>query len=292
MTAYNGILKDIKNTYNNTKNEAPPAERMEKMDINIKNKQKALVLSSDELIPGTLYSLTLRAPDIAPLTLPGQLVHIAVGGEDSAFSLRRPFSVAYTDGDVLCVRYNVVGEGTRWLSGVRAGDVLDLLGPVGNGWDVSGTDKILLCGGGTGIYSLLGASKRLGARAKALLGFRSSPLVNSTGDFERFGSAVSVITDDGTSGRKGFVTELLENEIKNGGWDRVFICGPHNMMKNAAETAMKAGLTVYVSLEEHMGCGIGACMACVCKMVRGDGGEEYRRVCVDGPVFNASEVIW
>lgn len=262
------------------------------MDLNIKDKQKAYVISSDELISGKLYSLLLHAPEIAAQTRPGQLVHIAVGGGDSAFSLRRPFSVAYTEGDTLCVRYNVVGKGTEWLSTVKSGDTLDLLGPVGNGWDVSSDEKILLCGGGTGIYSLLGASKRLGARAKALLGFRTSALVNSTCDFERFGSAVSVITDDGSSGRRGFVTDLLEEELRTGEWDKVFTCGPHIMMKNVAKIATDRKVPVYVSLEEHMGCGIGACMACVCKMVRGSGGEEYRRVCVDGPVFNASEVIW
>ena len=239
---------------------------------------------------GKIYRLVLRAPKIAGNARPGQMIHIKTGGEDSAMTLRRPFSLAGMEEGLLTVCYAVVGSGTEWLAAQTAGK-LDILGPVGNGYPIPDSGRVLLVGGGTGIFSVLGAASVLGDRAKALLGFREGALVNSTGDFEAYGTPAAQITDDGSRGRKGFVTELLDEELQKGGYDRIFVCGPHIMMKNASKIAEAHGVDCYVSLEERMGCGIGACMACVCRIVRGDG-ETYKRVCVDGPVFNSKEVIW
>lgn len=248
---------------------------------------------------GGIYSLTLRAPSISDGAAPGRFYEIRVGGEGGRFTLRRPFSVAFYDRDSITIRYNVVGEGTKWLSGMKAGDRLDVLGPLGNGWPVDKTKKTLLAGGSTGIFSVLGAAMELGAAAepgspvKAVLGFKTASLINSLDDFRTFGADVSVITDDGSSGRGGLITELLSEELAKGIYDRVFICGSTMMMKKCAETAAGFGAEAFVSLEERMGCGVGACMGCVAKIkADNENGWEYKRVCREGPVFLASEVVW
>ena len=242
---------------------------------------------------GRIYSLVLAYPGIADGCAPGRFYELRVGGESGRFVLRRPFSVAMYGEDRICLRYNVVGEGTEWLSKRKPGELISALGPLGNGWPADKTKKTLLVGGSTGVFSILGAGMELGDAAVAVAGFKTAGLINSIEDFRRFGTRVSVITDDGSSGRKGLVTELMREELDKGGYERVFICGSTAMMRFCAEAASEYDADAYVSLEERMGCGVGACMGCVAKIkAGGDNGWEYRRVCRDGPVFRAAEVIW
>lgn len=242
---------------------------------------------------GRIYSLTLECPELTQDAAPGRFYEVRAGGDDSCFTLRRPISVAFYDDRTITLRYNVVGKGTEWLSQRRAGETLRILGPLGTGWPVDKNRRTLLIGGSTGIFSILGTAMKLGDSAKAVAGFKTAGLINSSEDFRRFGTDISIITDDGSSGRKGFVTELVREELDKGIYDRAFICGSTVMMKNCAETVSEYGIGCYVSLEERMGCGVGACMGCVAK-IKADNpnGWEYKRVCREGPVFPAAEVIW
>ena len=253
----------------------------------------AVVVSNDRIIEGAmLFDMLLDCPRVAGSVEPGQIVHVMCG---EGTTLRRPISVCESvDGRFLRLCYEVRGKGTKWMSERIPGDKISLLGALGHGFTYYPGKKALLVGGGIGIYPLLSIGKRYGEDAKALFGFRNVGLVNSTGLFERYGIQGKIITDDGSSGRKGFVTELLAEEIKDA--EIVYVCGPKGMMGACAKLCAEAGVECEVSMEERMGCGVGACLACVCKtmFVGNDGvvGEKYKRVCVDGPVFNAKEVIF
>ena len=237
-----------------------------------------------------LRNMVLYAPDIAKRVRPGQLAHVKCG---DAVLLRRPFSIAGSDKETLRICYDIRGKGTKWMADQTVGTKVSVLGPLGNGYNVDNIadKKALLVGGGTGIYSLLSLSAKYGANAVTAIGFRNAGLINMVSDFEEFGSRVSVITDDGSSGRKGFVTDLVREELEKGGIDIVYMCGPIVMMANAVKIAEEFGVECQVSMEERMGCGVGACQACVCKVKSSDGGD-YKRVCIDGPVFDAKEILW
>ncbi len=260
-----------------------------------KLKDNAVVVSNERIIEGAgLYNMVLECPEIASAAKPGQIVHVDCG---EGTTLRRPISICESfDGKYIRLCYDLRGKGTKWMSERTVGDRLSLLGALGHGFTEMPGKKALLVGGGIGIYPLLSIGKCFGGDAKALFGFRNVSLVNSLELFEKHGIATSIITDDGSSGRKGFVTELLAEELSKGGIDMVYVCGPKGMMGAAAKVCAEFGVECEVSMEERMGCGVGACLACVCKtmFVGNDGieGEKYKRVCVDGPVFNAKEVIF
>jgi len=237
----------------------------------------------------TLFKMVLYAPKIAKFARPGQLVHIKCG---ESLTLRRPFSIAGSDSETLRVCYDVRGKGTKWMAEQKSGTKISVLGPLGNGYTVYENKKALLVGGGTGIYSLLSLAAKYKENAVVTMGFRNAGLINTVADFETFGSRVSVITDDGSSGRKGFVTELVREELERGGYDVVYLCGPTPMMANAVKIVNEFDIDCEASMEERMGCGVGACNACVCKTMLAGENFAYKRVCIDGPVFNAKEIMW
>lgn len=252
------------------------------------------ILYNRPVLPdGSLFGLCLRAPEIAERAQAGQFLMLNCGGDTS---LRRPISLADFDGERVRMIYSLRGKGTRLLSEMREGDSLDAIGPLGHGYTCYEGKKSLLVGGGLGIYPLLPLAKIYKGRAQALLGFRSAPLINFTDEFAACGTGCSVITDDGSSGRGGYVTELLREYLEGGGFDIVYVCGPRPMMAGAAKLARQFGVKCEVSMEERMACGIGACYGCVCRTLfksnEGVEGESYKRVCKDGPVFDAEEIIW
>lgn len=239
-----------------------------------------------------LYDMLIEAPEIARAATPGQIVHILCG---EGTTLRRPISICECVGDSVRLCYEVRGKGTQWMAERKEGDFVSLLGPLGNGFTVKEGERALLVGGGIGIYPLLSVGKAC-KNAKAAFGFRNASLINSLELFENNGIKTSVITDDGSSGRKGFVTELVRDALEAKEVDVVYVCGPRGMMAAVAELCEAAGVRCEVSMEERMGCGVGACLACVCKTTfksnEGVVGEKYKRVCVDGPVFDSKEIIW
>ena len=257
---------------------------------------KYKILSNEKINDNlALYDMRVLAPDVANSAQPGQIAHLYCG---EGTTLRRPISICDSDkaSGIITFCYEVRGKGTAYLANLKACDELDILAPYGHGFAVDeSAKKILLIGGGIGIYPLLTLAGIYKEKATALFGFRTANLINKTDAFANYGSAVKIITDDGSSGKKGFVTELLKEEIALGGVDIVYVCGPKPMMKAAAMLCEDAKIRCQVSMEEHMACGVGACLGCVCKTMFVDNGEKketYKRVCVDGPVFESSEIIW
>ena len=248
------------------------------------------------------YALTLEVrEEMAAQTSCGQFVHIKCG---EGRLLRRPISICSWDKTTLRVVFEVRGEGTEWLSRRKAGDQLDVLGPLGHGFE-SSAQKILVVGGGIGVPPMLGVAKAAaaaGAEVHAALGFRDQGHRMLTDEFAECCRSMSVISDDGSTGRKGFVTELVEEFLQNKPCVSadcascsgkpvppvVMACGPKGMLKAVAKACAAHGVECQVSLEERMGCGVGACLVCACDMA--DGSRKH--VCKDGPVFNAKEVDW
>ncbi len=236
-----------------------------------------------------LYALELDAPGLAQDARPGQFVHIACGSQ----FLRRPISICEASGDRLRIVFQAKGEGTQWLSERKPGDPLDVLGPLGNGFDLSRLgERPVFVGGGIGVPPLLLAmrkAKEQGAEPSAILGFRSRSAAILEDEFRSLG-AVSVTTDDGSYGVHGFVSDVLEGCADHA--TAVAACGPRGMLRAVASIAEAHGLPCQVSLEERMGCGIGACLVCACALKGEDGQTRYGHVCKDGPVFDAKEVDW
>lgn len=245
------------------------------------------ILEAGRLSSGA-YSLTVRSNGMAAdMEGPGRFVHIRCG---EGLLLRRPISVCdwSEEEDTLRLVFEVRGEGTLWLSRRQAGEALDLLGPLGHGFDMEQPGRYLLVGGGIGVPPMLGCARRGGRPVTAVLGFRSGANAMLLDDFAAVCDGVRVATDDGSMGHHGFVDALVREELKEGGYAAVLACGPKPMLRSVAAAAAAFGLPCQVSMEERMGCGVGACLVCACKTVDG----RYRHVCKDGPVWNAGEVDW
>ncbi|MGI6203004.1 MAG: dihydroorotate dehydrogenase electron transfer subunit [Eubacteriales bacterium] len=247
------------------------------------------VAQNTKILPGAnYYDLRIEIQDNNFDAFPGQFVHISCG---PGFTLRRPLSICEAEGNMLRVCYEVRGRGTEYLSKLAPGDKIDTLPPAGRGFKIREGGRALLVGGGIGIYPLLWCAKLYGSRADAMLGFRSKSLVHLDDEFARCCATVGVITDD-----RGFVTQLAEESVCRAAeqgklYSVIHACGPKPMLQGIAELAERFGIDCEVSLEERMACGVGACMGCVCK-TRDTGDFAYKRVCADGPVFDAREVIW
>ena len=263
---------------------------------------KAKILSRKE-VTSKIYLMSVKAPEIAQEALPGQFIHIECSKGNYPL-LRRPLSIHRIEkekGEIF-ILFQAVGEGTKLLADRTIGDDLDIMGPIGNGFNIyPESKKIVIIGGGIGVAPLLALceeSIRQGKEVRVLIGALKKELVIGEESFKILGAKVEVATDDGSYRYKGLVTDLLERMIKEG-WlaDQIFACGPKPMLKKISEIALQANINYQVSLEERMACGIGACLGCVCKIKIKDKREykvkyEYKRVCVDGPVFVGSEVVW
>ena len=251
--------------------------------------ERVEVLANERLAPG-VGSLGLRAPRIAADIRPGQFLHLRIAtGAD--FILRRPFSVHRAHGDEVELLYQVLGRGTRELSSKVRGDTMDAIGPLGHGWAVpEGSAHVLLVAGGLGAAPLGMLAEVLAQRGVAVtvaLGAPTAERLVARELFERVARRVEIATDDGSAGVRGFVTVLAERLIDAHRPDLVCACGPEAMARAVARLADAAGVRCQVSLERLMACGIGACLSCVVTTVSG-----RQRACVDGPVFDAMEVVW
>lgn len=243
------------------------------------------VLENQE-IEKEVHLLTLQAPEIARDARPGQFVHIRVTGSYDPL-LRRPFSFHWVGEENFGVLYQVVGRGTKFLSQVRPGDSLDLLGPLGRGFDLNSASSPLIVAGGLGVAPLLFLAQRLARnRPTVLIGAPTKKQILGEQRMRALAAEVRTATEDGSSGTKGVVTDLLASVLRTD--HSVFACGPREMLRAVAGICQKKGcLSSQISLEEIMGCGLGACLGCGVKSSRGG----YRRVCSEGPVFYVSEVI-
>lgn len=237
-------------------------------------KQLATILSNREIATATMeMKVKVGSGDIAP----GTFFHVK-----TSELLRRPLSVANVEGDVVTFLYKVIGSGTKDLAMRQTGDVLDVLGPLGNGFPLEQQGKrVVLVGGGIGVPPLYYTRRMLAARGidtVAILGFDTKTSIFYEEAFRELGETI-ITTVDGTYGETGFVTGPLARIEA----DVLFSCGPEPMLKAVAASHIEER---YISIENRMGCGIGACFACVCEAPNG-----YVKVCSDGPVFRAEEVV-
>ncbi len=241
-------------------------------------KQGFFTVCANRPLTKDVWELRL-AGDVSAVTGPGQFVNILLDG----LYLRRPISVCDRAEDGLTLLYKTVGQGTRQLSEKKAGDRLDLLTGLGNGYDLSDAGRApLLLGGGVGVPPLYWLAKALiarGCKVSAVLGFNTKDEVFYEQEFRGLGASVTVTTADGSYGKKGFVTDALPENYSS-----VYTCGPEPMLR-AVRRATEG--PAQFSFEERMGCGFGACMGCSCKTVTG-----YKRICADGPVLRREEILW
>ncbi len=256
----------------------------------MKYTQGKYIIAEKSAIARNIYSFTISCPEIAQVAVPGQFVHIRIG----SFTLRRPISICGIDPikGTLRIVFEIRGEGTSAIADLNKGDVIDMLAPLGHGFTVNPDfKKVILIGGGIGTPPMLPLAKAYGEKAVAISGFRNASAVILQEDFAAAGAETILCTDDGSAGIHGFVTQPLEELVRNGGVDAVFACGPTPMLKRITEICKENSVYCEISLEERMACGIGACLGCACKTKRND--EEYfAHVCKDGPVFKAEEVLW
>lgn len=233
--------------------------------------------------------LTVYSPELCRQATPGQFVHIRVSALRDPL-LRRPLSIAGVDarqGTVTFI-YRIVGVGTQLLSRVTAGAVIDCMGPLGHGFKME-CSRPLLVGGGMGIAPLVFLAQRLCPRPmEIIIGGRSRDEMFWTDILGTLCDNLHVTTDDGTLGQQGVSVDLLPGLLQRNSYDMIYACGPRPMLGKTARLAAETGIPCQVSLEEHMACGVGACLSCTCASRHGG----RKKICSDGPVFWSGEVVW
>lgn len=240
-----------------------------------------MTILSNQNIADNTYEMKLEGTGIKE-SRPGQFINIKLEG----YYLRRPISISHQDADIITIVYKVAGNGTFDMSKYEEGKVLDILTPLGNGYDISKSGKQpLIIGGGAGVSPMFGlgrALKSVGKEPIAVLGFNTKDEIYYVDKFEAAGIKTVIATADGSCGTKGFVTDCIDGLD----FDCFYACGPNPMLQ-ALDKTIDGKIPGWMSFEERMGCGFGACMGCSCKTKNGN-----KRVCKDGPVFERAEVIW
>ena len=247
-------------------------------------KETAVVYSQEELAPG-IFSMWI-VTDIADEARPGQF--ISVYSQDGSRLLPRPISICEADPDEgrLRIVYRIAGKGTDEFSKYVSGDSIDIMGPLGNGFPQEG-ENVFLIGGGIGVPPMLQTAKDLGTDTIICCGYRDELFLN-----EEFAAAgdLHIATEDGSAGVKGNVMDAVREDHLEA--DVIFACGPAPMLRAIKAYGLEKGIPCWISMEEKMACGVGACLACVCQSTEVDGHSHVhnKRICKDGPVFLAEEV--
>lgn len=260
--------------------------------------KKVRILHHIEVGPG-YFRMGLAFPELAMIARPGQFVMVRLP-DGYIPLLRRPFSVhsRLVEGAEVCgfeVLYKVVGQGTQAMSGLKAGDLLDVLGPLGNGFSCpDGIRHVFLVAGGVGVACLcclaLFLKEHKGVRPTVFLGGRTAADILCQGAFESMGAEVRITTEDGSLGEKGVITSMVEQAINiNGKPDMIYACGPTGMLKAISDIACTHEVLCQISLETVMACGLGVCLGCA--VPKADGSGAYLHACTDGPVFDSRAVV-
>ena len=249
-----------------------------------------LKVVENTLLAPNFTLLKLRGDEPLPEMLPGQFAEIRVDDAPNTF-LRRPISINFVDRTLNDVWFliQLVGEGTKRLTSLKIGNVVNVLLPLGNGFPMptKADERLLLTGGGAGTAPMLYFGEQLakmGCRPTFLLGARTASMLLQLDEFGKYGD-VYATTEDGSLGEKGFVTQ--HSVLQKQRFDRICCCGPKPMMVAVAKYAKSQGITCEVSLENKMACGLGACLCCVENTTSGN-----VCVCKEGPVFNINDLLW
>ena len=279
---------------------------------------KAKLIKNIEVAPG-YYKICLSCAIIARAAQPGQFLEVKVSIAAEPL-LRRPFSIHRLNNATVEILFEVLGAGTKLLAEKKAGQYLDIIGPLGNGFNYRSpsqpaspagrhvTTSPLLVAGGMGVAPLLFLAEKLVTLPRrqagrssghqvtrkplVLIGAKTRNDILCENEFRKLGCSVKIATDDGSVGFNGRVTDLLKkillaNQRTSEPANQIYACGPGPMLKEVAAVAKKYNIPAQVSLEEHMACGIGACLGCVVNTQDG-----FKRVCKEGPVFDAKEIVW
>ncbi|MEK7578346.1 MAG: dihydroorotate dehydrogenase electron transfer subunit [Patescibacteria group bacterium] len=308
-------MPEMKIKNQNSKNPCLPAGRK------ITNQKSKII--SNKKIKDNYFEIIVDALEIASSAYPGQFVNIRVA-EGFEPLLRRPLSIHRVDGGRVILLYEALGKGTQILSQRKKGEYLDIIGPLGNGFRIANREPRLPAGeagttilvaGGMGTAPLIFLAEKLAEiknqksniKNLVLIGAKSKNHILCEKEFKELGCEVKIATDDGSRGFKGYVSDLLIKTLSTVNCQllTIYACGPAPMLKEIGHISQKYNIPAQVSLEAHMACGIGACMGCVIKTqnsklkTQNDNAKlkmknefEYKRVCKEGPVFDASEVIW
>ena len=251
-------------------------------------------LVKKEMLIDGIYKFSVKAPEIAKEAKAGQFLEIRVSEVGEPF-LRRPISIYNLDRDAGIVEFifQVKGRGTEILANKKIGDLIDIMGPLGFGtFKVQEYKNVAIIGGGIGTYPLYELTKELKEKANlnVYLGFRDKSLVTCEKEFEAIGlNKLVITTDDGSYKEKGYAIDFMKKDIQEHSVDMIFACGPLPMLKAVRAYAIENNIPCQISLEERMGCGIGACLGCAVKVISGVE-PRYGHVCKEGPVFNAADV--
>ncbi|MCL2565902.1 MAG: dihydroorotate dehydrogenase electron transfer subunit [Defluviitaleaceae bacterium] len=253
-------------------------------------------ITSTQKISDKIYKMDLSCPEIAKSSEMGQFLNIYL--DKGEMILPRPISIQDVDKDkgVLSIMYLIAGKGTAYMATLPVGYKLNIAGPLGNGFVYKNYKKIALIGGGIGVPPLYCAAKAvlgkypdLDVEIRAYIGFRDIEFVNLEGEFKALGVKTLLTTDNGSYGIKGNALEAFKND--DFAPDCIYTCGPYGMLRAVANYAMDNNISCQVSMEERMGCGIGACVGCAIAIKKGED-FTFKKVCKDGPVFEAQEVLW
>ncbi len=267
---------------------------------------QAKIVRNDMVAPG-FYRMRIASSYLAREAIPGQFVEVRCS-EGVNPLLRRPLGVhRITDGGIELL-YELVGKGTELLARKKPGEMLDIIGPLGNGFDMTRRTKdegrrTIIVAGGVGVAPMLALAEEMvsGLAGKRVSGFKimigacKKEHILCEKEFRKLGAKVLIATEDGSHGRKGLITDVLKSELSNPltrlpahSHTVIYACGPTGMLKAVAEIAHDHRIPCQVLLEERMACGVGVCLGCPVKVV----GQEYKMVCKDGPIFNAEEIAW
>ncbi len=253
--------------------------------------QKAKIVANKK-VGSAYFEMILAAGGISRAAYPGQFVQVKVSDSCQPL-LRRPLGIHRVSGANIFLLYEVLGPATKILSQRKSGEFLDILGPLGNGFDYRAANTEhrtpILVAGGMGVAPLLFLAERLN-KSQVLIGARSKEQVLCEKEFKKLGCSVKIATDDGSRGFKGKAADLLNSFLRLAISNKrlaIYACGPRPMLKEISKISKNYRIPAQVSLEEHMSCGIGACLGCVVNTKAG-----FQRVCKEGPVFCADEIIW
>ena len=254
----------------------------------------ASVVSHREFAAGYRF-LELHLPAVAATVQPGQFVHVKIPSLDAAV-LRRPFSVFEANEATFAILYKCVGKGTRAMVTICPGDKVSVIGPLGNAFPaVADAAQPVLVAGGYGVAPLFFYASRQTQKGVLFVGGRTADDLLCLDRFREIGWDVRIATEDGSAGDQGYVTGPLDDWLATDAGTQApefFVCGPDGLLKAIGDRAMATGWTAWLSLDKHMGCGVGACLACVQMIRDSEGNERRKRVCKDGPIFEAREIVW
>jgi dihydroorotate dehydrogenase electron transfer subunit len=257
-------------------------------------KQEKATVQEHRNFQGDYRILRLAAPAVGPLVRPGQFMHLQIPRMGDRI-LRRPFSIYKADAEGVSILYKPVGRGTDAMTAIATDDKIDIIGPLGNGYPEMTQGRVpVLVAGGYGNAALYLKARELPVKGVAFFGGRTAQDILCVEEFKELGWDVRPTTDDGSLGIEGLVTEAFDPWMKEQTHIpdlELFVCGPNPMLKAMGDRAIQHGFIAWLSLDQNMACGVGACLTCVFKRRTAEGWE-WARCCKDGPVFESREVLW